>query len=178
LAAAVGLLAQAPARSAAPVRDANAGCPTGIDGLLGMVGSRTASTTVTCDSRNGKDVAAHVLVRDAAPLLGESCEDLRLYNVTLVETPEGWAASFAFAGGATRGIVRLHPDQTPMIGSEDAYVADTQLGSYEPTERGGDPKALACRLDPTYHFFCPASGVLDRLCVTWVYRPSRSSTGR
>lgn len=176
LAAAVGLVAQTPNPSGERVRNAVVGCPTDVRDLLSMVGSRTTTTVATCDGRHGQDVEAHVLVRDAAPGLGEPCEDLRFYPVTFVETPGGWNASFAFADGATRGGLPLPADDWRMIESNDAYVADVQLGSFEPRTAGDHKTALLCRIDPTYHFYCPTSRALDQLCVTWVRRSARRSS--
>src|SRR5205807_204390 len=65
----------------------------------------------------------------------------------------------------------LSVDDASMIGTHDAFVSDTQLGTYELSNQN-DPNSLQCVLDPTFHFYCPATGVVGPpLCFTWVLHP-------
>ena len=108
-------------------------------------------------------------VRHANPHLGEPCRKVYRYDVTFVTDTEGGArAVFAFAGGATMGSLPLSAADGGLIAGHDAYVADVRQGSYELSDaRSGQ---LVCRLNPTFHFYCPATDALDLLCITWVER--------
>jgi hypothetical protein len=76
-------------------------------------------------------------------------------------------AKFPVFGGVSIGTLPLSPDQVKMIEAWDAYVADAQLGSYEPAAQQSVPE---CHLNRTYHFYCPAAHTLDQLCITWLPR--------
>ena len=114
-------------------------------------------------------------VAGVSPSVGEECRIVHRYPVTFTDDAGGgWRATFAFAGGAARGSLPVSEDDATRIAGRTAYVTDVQLGSYEPAHQTDGHGPLACRLEPTFHFYCPATGVLDRLCYTWV---SGSPTG-
>lgn len=136
--------------------------------LTGLVFQASAKTTGP----------VRVVVGDARPRLGQPCEELHYYRATLVVQAEGARAVFALAGGQTEGSLPLTPDQEDMMRSHDAYVADVQLGTFEPSSAGDAGSPLTCRLNPTYHFYCPADGAMDRLCLTWVGRQSPATGSR
>ena len=127
----------------------------------------------------GKDVApGNTQVRSANPTLGESCRDINHYRVAFTDdtTGNGAAARFAFAGGATSGVFGLGSRyfteaDAAMMGTNDGFVTDVQLGTYELSNAADPNSPLACRLDPTFHFFCPATDTLDQFCFTWVGDP-------
>ncbi len=176
LAVLAGLVFQAPADGAELHQGAGTDCPTGIPGLPEAAGRGQPSTdTVTCRGWGGQDFAvgtapATAMVRYANPRVGEACADLHYYRVTFVEDAGGIRASFAFAGGAGRGSFPLATDQVGMIATADGYVTDVQLGSYEPLTPSRREAVLMCRLNPTYHLYCPATQGLDQFCYTWVRR--------
>ena len=91
---------------------------------------------------------------------------------------QGSEAQFAFAGGAAQGARRLSPaDIATLVGHRAIFATDVQLGSYEqaPTANAG---SLVCQVDPTYHFYCPTTDQLDRLCFTWTDGESSGPTER
>lgn len=99
----------------------------------------------------------------AAPRLGEQCQLVQRHPVSFAIGAGGeWEATFAFAGGAARGHLPLPGVDAGTVAQYAASVADVRLGSYE---RG--PRGPTCRVAPTYHFYCPATGTVDRLCLTW-----------
>lgn len=101
------------------------------------------------------------------PRVGQPCQVVDRYPVSFTKDAGGaWIASFAFAGGATHGHLRVPDVDARMIAEHDAYVSDVRLGSYEPPP-GSQRSGLVCRVGPTYHFYCPAKGGVDRFCLTW-----------
>ena len=108
-----------------------------------------------------------MLVRPHTPKVGAQCQAVHYYRATIAHERSRTHAVFAFAGGASTGIVQLTADQASMAEIADAYVTDVQLGSVEPDRRNG---ALACMLDPTYHFVCPTTLEMDRFCFSWFHR--------
>jgi hypothetical protein len=99
------------------------------------------------------------------------------YLVTLGEDAGGLPrAVFSFAGGTTRGTLPLSSDEASRLSAYNAYVSDVQLGSYEPSNPADPARGLVCRLSPTFHFYCPATGALDQLCLTWSGRPRETGT--
>ena len=112
-----------------------------------------------------------VMVRDPRPRVGEPCRDLHSYAVQFTADADGRRAGvFAFAGGATSGSLPLTTEQAMLVADHRAYVTDVQLGSYEPIDNVDQSGRLTCRLDRTFHFYCPATDGLDQLCFTWVAR--------
>jgi hypothetical protein len=89
------------------------------------------------------------------------------YRAALVQGPRGASAEFAFADGASRGVISVTLVQWSMAAVADAYVTDVQLGTYEWPDRGS---RFECSIDPTFHFYCPATGATDQLCITWSRR--------
>jgi hypothetical protein len=124
----------------------------------------TPSSTITCFPAGG-DSTVHVALRDQRPSAGERCADVHFALVSLTVSDDTSTATFPVFGGRSQGTIRLSPEQVARIGSRVAYVADAQLGSYE--DVGG---RLVCSLDPTFHFVCPTTGELDRLCLVWFRR--------
>lgn len=111
----------------------------------------------------------------AQPGLGQPCQFVERNPVSFAKDGGGtWTASFAFAGGATYGHLRVPAGDAHLIADDDAYVADVRLGSYEARGAGSQPGGLVCRVEPTYHFFCPANRRVDQLCLTWVHKRSRN----
>jgi hypothetical protein len=109
--------------------------------------------------------------RDSGPHVGDPCRRLHEYPVTFTSTPDGSVQShFAFAGGALHGSLSVPSADIRMIATHDAFVTDVQLGSYEPAGAADASGGLTCRLNPTYHFFCPSTATLDQICYTWVAR--------
>lgn len=101
--------------------------------------------------------------------LGRPCRSEHRSTVRLAPAAAGgMEARFSLAGGALDGAIPLsEPEAREVAAHPDAHVTDVQLGSYEP-DRPGDPASpLVCRLDPTYHFSCPATDTLDKLCIEW-----------
>jgi hypothetical protein len=167
---------------------ANAQCPV-VGGLPPSTGQFLPYTgQLSCfrpgGQRFGTAVAPpNVQVRDttnAVPPIGEPCKNLYYYPVVFGEDTSGGAsASFQFAGGGAGGTfpfgttvpVDMPADQAEMIGTHDAYVTDEQLGSYELANPNDPNSQHTCQLNPTFHFFCPATGVDDQFCLTWVDHP-------
>jgi hypothetical protein len=124
----------------------------------------------------GKDVApGNTQIRSSNPSQGDPCRDINHYKVAFVDdtTGNGAAARFAFAGGATSGVFGLgsryfNEADAAMMGTNDGYVTDVQLGTYELSNAADPNSPLECRLNPTFHFFCPATDTLDQFCFTWV----------
>jgi len=172
LATAVAVVFQTAPR---PPADLAAGCPESIARLSKpLVHGRGPDVVLTCRGWPGAGVAASsasadVLVRNAAPRLDDPCEDQHYYRVTFIEDANGVTALFRIAGGTSTGSARLTSEESRMILSADAYVTDVQLGTYVPSPNGGHA-ALACRLDPTYHVYCPATRGVDQFCLTFVRR--------
>ena len=98
--------------------------------------------------------------------VGEPCRAVHRAPVRLASNPAGGVeAVFSLAGGSLRGAVPLSAREASELGARrDVYVTDVQLGTYEPAAPGA---AAVCRLDPTYHFLCEATGALDQLCFEW-----------
>jgi len=137
-----------------------------------VLADRQHGHAVTCRGWSAPDfiagtAAADVLVQPAAPDAGAPCETVHYHRVVFVGEPIASSAIFTFAGDVSTGFIPLTADQASMAAVADAYVTDVQLGSEEPAERAG---ALACSLDPTYHFLCPVLGAVDRFCMSWVLR--------
>ena len=103
------------------------------------------------------------------PRLGGPCRLVERYPVSFAMDVGGaWVGSFAFAGGAARGHVELPSTDSRLIADDDAYVADVRVGTYEPIGDAGERGRLTCRVVPTYHFYCPATGIVDQFCLTWI----------
>lgn len=103
---------------------------------------------------------------DAGPRAGQPCREVHRYAVRVAPDPAGGSvAVFPLMRGSTE--VSLPVSATlarELLVHPDVHVADVQLGSYEAAGGGG---AVACRLDPTYHLYCPARDALDELCIEW-----------
>lgn len=97
---------------------------------------------------------------------GTPCRSTHRAPVRLVaDASGGTEAVFSLAGGSLRGTVPVpEPAARELSAHGDLHVTDVQLGSYELDAPGGP---IACRLDPTYHFYCPATDTLDQLCIEW-----------
>jgi hypothetical protein len=157
---------------------ANGFCPlaTGIPAVTKTVIEFAGS--VSCFRPGGAKFGSNVApgtqqVRPAAPRLGDECRNIYHYPVNFTEdTSGGEQAHYAFSDGQFHGSSLVGDDAT-MIGTNDAYVSDVQLGSYELSNPNDPASALTCHLDPTFHFFCPASNTLDpsQVCLTWVAHP-------
>jgi hypothetical protein len=156
----------------------NPNCPaaTALPTNTGQV--LTFTGTLTCfrpggPTRFGTNVAPqNVQVREAQPQVGDPCQNIDYHPVTFSEDTGGNpAAHFAIFGSASEGTLPLTADDAAMMGTHDAFVSDTQLGTYQLTNPA-DPTSLACQLNPTFHFFCPATGVVGPpVCYTWVLHP-------
>jgi len=147
-------------------------CAADLVAPLRDTGRPTPDATFTC--RPASDAGVLVEVRTRRPRAGAPCEDLQYHRVEFVAVGGGAeVARFALFGGLSQGTLALRADQVAMISSRDAYVADVQLGTYEPRSDGG---GLRCRLDPRYHFDCPTTRTLDQLCLVWT--PKRSADER
>ena len=101
------------------------------------------------------------------PYLGQPCRGVHRHPVTLVVDASGrtWA-TFALAGGAARGTVAVSAQEATEIGNRGATVSEVQLGSYERADHAGASGWLVCRLNPTWHFYCPATENVDEFCFT------------
>lgn len=100
------------------------------------------------------------------PRTGAPCRAVHANPVTFTTGGDGRVvAVFRFADGAAEGRLPLDAAAARLAGSHAAWVADVRLGSYEPAGPGEPP---VCRLASTFHFYCPADGAVDQLCVTWV----------
>jgi hypothetical protein len=116
-------------------------------------------------------------IHDTPPRPGEPCRNTHYYAVKFVTDSNGQIrAVFMLAGGMTSGSLDLSAADAQLVANHDAYVADVQLGSYEPSDPAEPKSEPVCRLNPTYHFYCPATDALDQLCLTWVPRRSTAST--
>jgi hypothetical protein len=148
-------------------------CPPNLASLIVAAGRRgDAGRTVTCLGWTARDfivgdAAADVLVEEAPPRPGSPCMREHFYTVRFVDDTNPTSAVFRFAGGATSGVLPSSPNLASMASVADAYVTDAQLGTEERAQRG---RSLACMLDSTYHFTCPATGQLDEFCITWLRR--------
>jgi hypothetical protein len=110
----------------------------------------------------------------AHPRVGEPCQRIQRYPVSLAMDANGtWVASFAFAGGTAQGHVQLPSMDSRVIAESDAFVADARLGSYERADLDDQHSELMCKANPTYHFYCLATGVIDQFCLEWVHRDLR-----
>ena len=129
----------------------------------------SSTSTLTCSRLVGdpQRPGVRVSVRDRSPRAGESCADVDFERVAFVVSGDHAIASFALFGGGSQGAIHLAPDQVAMIDTHVAYVADVQLGTYEEVTGNGH---LVCSLTSTYHFDCPTSQQLDRLCLVWFRR--------
>jgi hypothetical protein len=102
----------------------------------------------------------------SGPRVGDPCRAVHANPVTFITDGYGRvSAVFRFAGGAAEGRLPLDARGARLAASHAATVADVRLGSYEATGPGG---AAECRLAGTFHFYCPATGAVDQLCVTWL----------
>jgi len=122
----------------------------------------------------GTNVApANSVVRETAPQLGDPCQNIYNHPVTFTEDSGGNPkAIFAIFGNATAGSLPLSASEAAMMGTHDAFISDTQLGSYELSNPNDPNSPLACVLNPTYHFYCPATGVVGPPpCYTWILHP-------
>lgn len=107
------------------------------------------------------------------PSVGDRCRAERSYPVTFTVGPDGRVrAAFDFAGGAARGSLPLSTGDAQLAETHTASVTDVQLGTYEASRPHAAP---VCRVVPTVHFFCPATGALDQLCYTWAVRRARAT---
>src|SRR5215831_4888026 len=122
----------------------------------------------------GSNVApTDTVVRKAAPQLGDFCQNIYNHPVTFTEDTGGNPrAIFAIFGNATAGSLPLSDTDAVMMGTHDGFISDTQLGSYELSNPNDPNSPLTCVLNPTYHFYCPATGVIGPPpCYTWVLHP-------
>jgi len=104
----------------------------------------------------------------ATARLGEACRSIHRYPAALDTDSAGHpTATFSFAGGAAHGSLPLSPTDAARLHTEVAYVWDAQLGSYEAADLRDPRSRLVCRLNPTFHFYCPPTDALDELCLTW-----------
>lgn len=147
-------------------------CPAELADLIRDDGW-SLTPVLTCQ-RPDDDGGALASLRDGNPHLGEPCEDVEFDQVHFMVRGDSVTATFALFGGLSHGTLRLSSDQAAMIGTHVAYVAEVHHGSYEPNA-GRGRTGLSCRLDLTYHFDCPPSGQMDRLCLIWL--PHRSDDG-
>jgi hypothetical protein len=169
VALAAGLVWQAPARDVTP-QPTFSGCSARLVGALQDAGLPVISTSaiVACSRVDGNaDVnGVRVTLRDGRPRAGGPCANLDFNRVVFTVGGDGATARFAAFGGLSQGVVRVPPDQMAMIGAEAAYVVDVQRGTYEEATSGGG-HGLVCSVDPTFHFDCPTTRELDRLCLVW-----------
>ena len=109
------------------------------------------------------------VIRKPAPQLGDFCQNIYNHPVTFTEDTGGNPkAVFAIFGNATAGSLPLSPTDAAWMGTHDAYISDTQLGTYELSNPNDPNSPLTCVLNPTYHFYCPATGVIGPPpCYTW-----------
>jgi hypothetical protein len=158
---------------------ANTTCPiyTGIPAVTGQVVSLTSAAQCfrPGGSSFGKNVAPpntqQRVPAGQQPTLGQRCQNTNNYPVTFTEdTGGGEFANFAFSGGAFKGR-ELTGKDIALPGTNDAYVTDVQQGSYEPSDPNNPSSPLDCKLDQTFHFFCPKTGNLDELCLMPVLHP-------
>jgi hypothetical protein len=158
----------------------NPGCPIvkGVPSNLGQVLEFTGSLSCfrpggSSGAQFGQNVApGNTQQRLAAPSLGDPCRNTFTYNVRFTNDTAGNAqARFAFAGGAAAGSFPLSDANAAMMGTHDAYITDVQLGTYEPSVATDPNSPLTCQINPTFHYFCPATGALDEFCYTWVLHP-------
>jgi hypothetical protein len=122
-------------------------------------------------ARPRPETATTTRALDAPPMAGEPCRNTHDYPVKFVADTNGQLmAVFMLAGGVTSGSLDLSPTDVQLASTHDAYVTDVQLGSYESSTLTGSNGTLVCRLNPTFHFYCPTTNQMDRLCLTWVSR--------
>jgi hypothetical protein len=156
----------------------NPDCPaaTAIPAVTGKV--LTFSGALQCfrpgSTSFGGDVQtpANQVIREAAPKLGDPCQNIYYHPVTFSEDTSASGdptAHFSILGNVTSGALSV--DDANMIGANNAYVADTQLGSYELTNPNDPNSPLQCVLNQTLHFYCPTTGAVDTLCLVWVAHP-------
>ncbi len=101
--------------------------------------------------------------------LGEACQILQTYPVSFTMNANGeLMAMFALAGGSARGRLLLPDIDRRTLNMYDVYTTDVRLGSYEPPNVGNDRSALTCRVNPTFHFYCPVTGFMDQFCLIWL----------
>jgi len=138
-----------------------------LGGLL-LVGLLAALPFDEVGARPRAETATTTRPDDEPPIVGEPCRDTHHYSVKFVVDTDGrLSAVFMLAGGTTSGSIHLSPSDVRLAATHDAYVTDVQLGSYEPST-GAGPGTLVCRLNPTFHFYCPVTDQMDQLCLTWV----------
>lgn len=154
----------------------NPDCPavTALPSKIGQVLNFTGQ--LTCfrpggSTAFGNNVApADSVVREPNPQLGDPCQNIYNHQVTFTEDTNGNPkAIFAIFGNATAGSLPLSDADAAMMGTHDAFISDTQLGTYEPSNPNDSTSPLTCVLNPTYHFYCPATGVVGPPpCYTWL----------
>lgn len=157
----------------------NPDCPavTALPAKVGQVLNFTGQ--LTCfrpggSTAFGTNVApANSVVREANPQVGDSCQNIYNHPVTFTEDATGNPkAIFAIFGNATAGSLPLADTDSAMMGTHDAFISDTQLGTYEPSNPNDPNSPPQCVLNPTYHFYCPATGVVGPPpCYSWVLHP-------
>jgi hypothetical protein len=144
--------------------------PALLGGLL-VIGLLAVLPFDGAGARPRPETATTTLAHDAPPMAGEPCRDTRHYPVKFVANANGQLmAAFMLAGGMTSGSLDLSPTDGQLAATHDAYVTDVQLGSYEPSTLTGSNGTLVCQLNPTFHFYCPATNQMDQLCLSWVSR--------
>ena len=151
-------------------------CPVakGVPGNMGQVLQFTGSLSCyrpgsSSGTPFGRDVApANTQERLAAPSLGDPCRNTFHYDVRFTNDTSGNArANFSFAGGETAGSFALSDLDAQKMSTLDAFVTDVQLGTYEPSVATDPNSPLTCQINPTFHFYCPATGNVDEFCYTW-----------
>jgi hypothetical protein len=186
LAAALVFALQPAAAGQAGLDDsANPGCPIarGVPSAIGQVIQVSGSLTCwrpggSSGARFGTNVApANVQQRLPNPKLGDPCQDTIHYPVAFTNDTAGDAhAQFSFAGGATggsfpEGSQYFSADDALKMATNDAYVTDVQLGTYERSDAADPNSQLTCQLNPTFHFLCPDTGQIDQFCLSWLPHP-------
>jgi hypothetical protein len=165
LASAVGIGVVSRPGHTGPSGETAAPCP--VAGRSITVVAPVCFRRVTRFDRSGLTPGT-VLMRDRRPSLGEPCRNLYAHAAHVVIDANGdGVAIFTFAAGATTGRLPISAEEAKLAATRQPYMTDIQLGSYEP---GASTGVLVCRLNPTFHFYCPATDTLDSLCLTWVQR--------
>src|SRR5215469_7847298 len=157
----------------------NPDCPavTALPAKVGQILNFTGQLTCFrpgASTAFGTNVApANSVVRQANPQVGDPCQNIYNHPVTFTENASGDPkAIFAIFGNATAGSLPLSDTDAAMMGTHDAFISDTQLGTYEPSNPNDPNSPVQCVLNPTYHFYCPATGVVGPPpCYTWIPHP-------
>jgi hypothetical protein len=111
------------------------------------------------------------------PKLGSTCWQMSLQPVTFAIQRDGRIqARFALAAGGIEGALPVEVGSIPS-NMPEAYVVDMRLGSYEPSDASDPTSPVVCRLASTWHFYCPVSQTLDRICLTWRRSSARAGEG-